>query len=578
VAALVIAIAAGPAVGYEIDIYAVYPIYFWVLLGLAYFVSLLLVMRGAFYGGGRRYGLIGIISIVCANSLILLIPFLRGYYFYGTTDAAQYLGFTQDIQTYGNIGLERTHIQSATYTPIQDVYPAFPILISVISALTGLESRVLAMLMPFLFFIFYQFSIFILAHKLTHNFQKALLALAFAFPTMFLFLQSMCMPSVLLFFYSPFVIFVTLTWLTDRGREISWLLLVIVSIMVIPFSHPGDAISILIILFCIEFIRRRSKTTLKVGSVSAILSIIWFVWVSSIGVFAQSITSIFSGVSFGDLFSYLQTAGRANVSLLTTIDLFLRNFGQEMMYFAVSGLILISLILMRRRRKPTSHEYLYPLAIFLIFLILTPFFILIPGVGTYRRVIYYAVLGSTLLNAFFFYDWYTKAKFKKMLFSLITCIIFLAMLLSMFNVHASPFIKQSNQQITYSDALGMNWFFLHNNDQNPIDQIRITQYSLSAINLGVRETPRNIRWGTSNSYQALDHFAYTEYNQYGQAFTSDRYFLSSKLDRDIFPTIFPEYQNYWRWTDSDWRKLVNDPSVIRTYDNLEFYIFYIKGS
>jgi hypothetical protein len=56
VAALVIAIAAGPAVGYEIDIYAVYPIYFWVLLGLAY-SGVYVVMRGAFYGGGRRYGL-----------------------------------------------------------------------------------------------------------------------------------------------------------------------------------------------------------------------------------------------------------------------------------------------------------------------------------------------------------------------------------------------------------------------------------------------------------------------------------------------------------------------------------------
>jgi hypothetical protein len=119
---------------------------------------------------------------------------------------------------------------------------------------------------------------------------------------MFLFLNQCACPLFYYIFYSPFVIFVTLTWLTDRGREISWLLLVIVSIMVIPFSHPGDAISILIILFCIEFIRRRSKTTLKVGLVSAILSIIWFVLVSSIGVFAQSITSIFSGVSLAFVF------------------------------------------------------------------------------------------------------------------------------------------------------------------------------------------------------------------------------------------------------------------------------------
>lgn len=577
-AALIMILVAGPSSGYEIDIYAVYPTYFWLLLAMVYLLSSILVLDRVLFKSNGRYWIIGVLLIVCANSIVLLIPIFRGYFFYGTTDAAQCYGLMKDIKMYGNIGVQAAQQSSTTYSPIQDIYPAFPILIVATSYLTGSDLKLLSMLAPCFFFLFYQFSIFVLARSLTHSFRKALLALAFAFPFLFLYLQSMATPTVLLFLYSPFVIFIAHAWLTPERQKLSLAILTVIVLMSIPIAHPADAISILTMLILLEIILRRNRVRImRFRSPSIILAIVWFIWISSFGVFSQSVYAVFHSNLF-ELSPYITTLNRAHAPILDVITIFLKGWGQNLEYFIVSGTILIILV-MSLRRKKLSSTYAFISIVFIVFLVLTPVFTLIPTIGGYRRVLYYAVFASTLLNAFYCYDCFARIRRKKAFFIFLTLIIFSSIVLGILNVHYSPFTRGSNHQITYMDAQGMSWFLAHNNGQNLIDQIRVQQYALSAINIGDRQTPKNIRWGTSEQYQALDHFGYGTYYQYGNAFNEDRYFIGDKLDRILLPTVFPDYRNSWRWNEEDWTRFESsDASALRVYNNNEFVTYYIRGN
>ncbi len=566
------------ASGYEIDLYAAFPLFFWFVLGAVYLFSLLLVLRRVFFDVKNRCWVIGVLLIICVNSLILILPVLRGYYFYGITDSAQFFGLTKDIQTYSNISSDLSLLPLNTYEPFSNLYPGFSILFVSVGYLTSLDIRLISMFAPCFFFMFYQLGLFVLAQSVTNSFRKALLTLAFSFPLLFLYLQSMCTPTVLLFLYSPFVVFIVYRLLTAKSNSFSWLLLIVPVLLSLPIAHPVDVFSIAILLLGITLIQHFYAN--KIGHawyIFLILSIVWFIWTTVVGVFSQGVNSLIQRTSIGELSTYIEVAEQANAGAFDLVERFLIGFGQEAEYIALSGVIIIILVISSRRKK-ISFEYFFPMLILIVFLLLLPVFEFIPSIGSFRRMLFYAVLGATLLNGFYCYDCFTRVRFKKFSVPFLTIVIFGALLLGLFNVHASPLTRQYNQQITSMDVVGFSWFTTYNNGQSQICQIRVMQYALSSISTGIRETPRNIRWGTNDQYQAPDHFGYGTYDQYGNNFSDDTYFLTNKLDRLLLPVVFADYQSSWRWNDLDWQNLLDDPSVLRVYDNSEFTVSYVKGS
>jgi hypothetical protein len=579
-AVLVTVINSGQAVAYEINIYNCYPLYLWLFIALVYVTGIIVLLRYVFdLSSHHKYWLIGVLSIVIVNTILLTIPVIRGYFFYGVTDASQYYGFTKDIETFGHF-FDQTSVSplgNATYTPVLNVYPAFSILAVFLSSLTGINSRTISMLLPAFFFAFYQLFVFLIARKMDGNLKRALFVLAFALPSLFLSLQSMAIPTVFTFFSIPFILYVTKEWLTDNSGKARWLLLVTIILIVLPFEHPGDAISVLLVLIAAEFFL--VKKALRVRAFLTVFGIAittWFIRIYSLGIFTTSLHSLF-GRSFVELSYYTSIIERSNVSTLKVVTVFLSSWGQVIIYSTVAGIILISLLSLVYRKKNIS-SYSFPAALFIIFIVLTPVFMLTPGIGSFRRVLFYAIFGSTLLLGFYLYDRISRVRFRGALTYGLSILLIVVILICVFNVHDSPYIRSYNEQITKTNVLGMSFFLDNNEGLFFVDQIRVMQYSLSAINIGNELTPRNIRWGVSEQYQPPDHFGYTSYQQFGQAIGTTHFLLANKLDEQLLPTVFPDFEGTWRWTPEDWHRLqFNDPSVNRVYDNNDFIAYYISS-
>jgi hypothetical protein len=81
-----------PTSGYELSIYTATPEAFWIAVGVALLVSIVV----AYVGSGLRRGvalLLGIASVYTIGAL----PVVRGYFFYGTADSMTHLGWAKDI-------------------------------------------------------------------------------------------------------------------------------------------------------------------------------------------------------------------------------------------------------------------------------------------------------------------------------------------------------------------------------------------------------------------------------------------------------------------------------------------------
>lgn len=111
-----------PAVGYEVDIYAATPVGFWVGVGVAYASFLVVVVND---WDGVTTSLAVLLGSTATVSVVSL-PLVRGYYFYGHTDAMGHLGSARAIE-------------SGSLNTLNLVYPGSHSLAVLIHRLTGLE-------------------------------------------------------------------------------------------------------------------------------------------------------------------------------------------------------------------------------------------------------------------------------------------------------------------------------------------------------------------------------------------------------------------------------------------------------
>jgi hypothetical protein len=578
--ASVIVAATPPATGYEISIYQAYPAYLYFFMAAALVCGFSVLVYSASGKDRSNWWIAGLAGVLIINSLVLLLPVFRGYIFYGRTDPGQHFGFAKDIELIGHFG--------ASGTRFENFYPASHIWVASFSKVTGLDLTAVAMATPWIFWLLYVFSILILSKLVAKNLGQQLIIISFALPLSFGFVQSSFFPTMLTFFLAPLTLFLLYRRDADDGK-FSYTLLFILMVLLLPFMHAGDTVSFLILFICLAIAKRVYKwlkhkqgpplALPDLGNAIAILSAAWLIWFSSFSMFGKAVKSVFDWLVYGAGISpairQLSILERAQATLPDILEVFLRTHGHNLLFFIIALAILLKW-LSKRKQRPSN--YLIFSVILVVFLILVPVFYATPGVGEYRRVLPYAILAATFVIGFGLGDWLWNYQHKVFAALPITAIVVMVTILGIFNVHYSPFIKSANQQISHYDVSGMDWFLQHQNGENLIDQQRVMQYTLSAIILGNEATPRRIRWGTSEEYQTPDHFGYDQHDMYGQSYQEDRYFLNDKFSRELLPAVFPKFEPYWRWNNSDWNRLERDPSVFKVYQNGEFEVFYVRAN
>ena len=194
----------------------------------------------------------------------------------------------------------------------------------------------------------------------------------------------------------------------------------------------------------------------------------------------------------------------------------------------------------------------------------------------FEREMRYAIFASTVLNGLGLYELYSKAKGRNMkggIKSVVIVLLFVAMIIGLFNTFNSPILRAPNGQVTATDMSGMSWFFARQDGTILIDDIMITNYRFANAILGVEGSPANIRQQGWTAGLPPNHFGYTKNETLGQSYADDRYLIENKLSRIFYAQTAPDYEPLWRFNQSDFERLQYDASVNMVYSNGDLRVY-----
>ena len=586
--ALTVILATPRANGYEISIYAAYPPYFWLLLILSLASGVFILVRQAFAEDRSHLWVAGFAVILTTASVVLLLPLLRGYAFYGRGDPLHYLGNVKDIQSTGHFGAEKT--------VGENFYPASHDLVANISYVTGLDPKLLLMLLPTLFFAFYAVSIYLLSRVLTNSHRQSLMLTAFGSLPLFGWMQSAFFPSCLTFFLLPFLLFLYYRARQPSSRTVEFAALFVLVLLSMPFFHPangGPFLAIVLLSLCVgEWICKRSQQGC-VGTSSpdvpilrglslnptTILIVVWFLWFSSTRMFELSVQEIYKVLTFSgsETQAFLE---RGPVSLSLLIRAWLLSYGPLILYSGLAvtvGFRACTGLFFRQGKAEPKQVGLF--VMFAIFVVL----FLLAALGALRfgspRLWIYIIFSAALLSGLGLHDLLKGGLLKRLRVPIVTVLLVAAGVMGMLSVHPSPLTYGSNQQITAMDLDGARWFFDHDSEELLIDELAFIQRYYVAAVKGSRVWPRNVRDVVpEEARRPPEHFGYDRGQTYGEASDKDRYFISDKLSRAWYAEgLVRRYETFSLWTPEDFERLEEDSTVSRVYSNGEFETFYITA-
>ena len=583
-----------PASGYEISIYEAYPIYFWFFLMASIACGLSILVFSAFSNreGSSYLWALGFFAILLCNVIILLLPQFRGYTFYGRGDPLIHAGEIKDILSFGHTGE-------------WNFYPVMHILATSLLYATGLNLRWIPGIIPPFFSLLYPLFIYLLSRAVSKNRGQSLLITAFGSLMVFGFEQSRLAPTNLCFFIVPLILFLYYKSSSPSSR-MEYSVLFVLLLLLVPFFHPWESMDLVLIFLCFNasVLIYRVVNRLHVPSLrdlssahairvtpSLMVFVTFFIWFSSFSAFGGTTRTVtdwlFHHVGNPEIAMYSEILARANLSIPQFIELFLKMYGQFLLYIVVA--VILCIVILRRTYSSQDMVNLSQIkfmVMFAIFGILTLMFLFgdfIIGCGRIRR---YSILAATVLNGLGLYTLYHKNASRsgkplmaKMIPFMVVILLVASSGFSTFNIFFSPITRSANHQVTQMEMNGMEWLLDYSDEEILIDDLSFEQYRFTYALMGPNAAKgvKNIRsW--SAVHHPPRHFNYTQNRMLGQSYQEDRYLVITKLCRESAHRIFPEYSDKWSFNPNDFNNLDgHDPSVSRVYANNEVDIFYVRS-
>lgn len=262
------------AANYEFSLYDVYPFYFWLAL-IASIVtgSSILLINGLGNEQENNHWILGILIIFLADSILLFMPFIRGYLNFGSGDVLTHIGWMKDIIHKGYVGHS-------------NMYPIDHILGVILHFFTGLSLQQITMIIPALFSLFFIISFYLLSTLIFSKQSECLFLLLFASILMFGNSQMAFAPNAQAFMLLPFLLYLLFkSNISDEKRIFSFLLILICTLLV--YFHPLITvimISILLLLKILSWILKKKdiKDTYgkNLNKLIFLLIILFFSWSS----------------------------------------------------------------------------------------------------------------------------------------------------------------------------------------------------------------------------------------------------------------------------------------------------------
>ncbi len=567
------------ATGYEDSIYANIPAIVWILLFLSIICGISLM---TIFNKRDSYWLIGLVIILLNNMLILLLPVLKGYVFYGKYDILTHIGLTKDILSYG-------------YFEKENFYPITHVLFSEIALIANIPPMSLFSYMPVFFSMLFILFIHLFAKAILNKKEQVLIATASGGVLLLWGYHTIVVPNGIADFFYP--LFMAVFYLRNTKKSFNYNVLLLILVLLFPFLHPLTTVALVftIIMFKLSFhiielsnvghkeifskLRQRATVPLLVNL------IVFIAWISTFMVWEQTIRDIFTWllgeVTVTPINAMADTLNRIELTGIGVLELYLKLYGHILIFIILSAVA--SLIIIKEFFQNRNYEFQKQFSlvvIFIGFILFLFWLLLVPmGFGALRLMSYLAII-SIILGSFSLHE-FIVVKFNKRRYIAplaILIILVIPMGIGIFNVFDSPYILKPNLQITNAEMDGYKWAFDHKDPDITVSAVISAQpYRFVDALWGVkaRMNRNDVKeYGSGPEATIPDHFNYTNYTTVGSSYSADGYILLSEYDKHLYTEV---WKVIGRYNHTDFERISYDPTMLKIYSNGGFDTWIVKS-
>lgn len=575
---LIIVLRTPPSNCYEFSIYNMYPSYFWYCIIASIFIGQLILLINSFHQSKNNSWIFGLLIILLADSILLFMPLIRGYFIYGSGDAMSHIGYMNDIKNTFNIDMNR--------------YPIDHILGFTISIIANIKFASISMIIPPIFSLFFIISYYILCNEIFEEKSEVLLCMVFSPILLFGNVHLAFSPYTQSFLLMPFLWYVFLKANLSKNKSIFTFILVILCIFIV-FYHPLITVLLIITFLVFKFsssfytkLIGYSNLKIKVSSIILIITAVFTMWSVYLYMFVRIIKSKIDSINGNNVESEFQTYSnimdKVNVSPYYLIEIVIHKFGAYILLGLISFLcVLMIYVLVKDNRNKIKYYHIFSTIGFILFFIFSIISLFMNASFNFDRIYSYSMLFSLILipsSLHVFFKYIKNKQITKIMpfLKLILCLVLVSLLyLSIFNLYFSPINKQPNLQVTQGDFYSMENFYKIRNDS-----LDISEYGLSNIRYihaiyGLYSVNKDFDYPRSSL--PLYHFGYDNNSSISQSYNDSLYLIITDQGRAFYPNIYPEFKSEWKFHDNDFKCLEYDHGTYKIYTNDHLYIHIINA-
>lgn len=562
-----------PASGYEISLYDAYPIIFWVFVVGTFFMSHLVIIASAKIPEDRTW-IAGLGQVLLLNTLLLLMPYIRGYPMWGRDDALSHLGFILDISTLGGVSGA-------------NIYPNLHVVARTLSYATGLEvMSVLNLIQPVFSLVFFG-ALYLILKQVLDSRERVLFGLPFV--TLPVLGQAHINPrpfdaAIMLI---PLVLYLLVKTGEDATPSVraAFVIAIVGSFTYHPLM-PVFLLPMFLVWFFadyVPYVGRERSTPMTVVLLPFVVAVAWYQKFVGIIVRFERVYNVLVGFEGegSPLSSYSETVSRTSPRLVDVLQIATITYGLDGVLFALGFAALGSTLLFQSEMDRAQILFGAMLTVFsfggLSFLVLD---LIVPPERPFQVAKIAAIL---LAGGAFYVIWDEKvrnyhAELRDTFDVAFAAVLVVLIVLATFSLYPSPLGAENNPQVAEMELEGSAWLVEHREPEpeTGVQQIGINYERLYHGQYGTLSW-RNTMYGEGSTVPP-PRFNYTTYGTLGQNYDQDKYLLVSEGGRVTYQVTFPDYREFWRYTPENYERIERDSTVARVYANGDLETYRINAT
>lgn len=563
-----VTLATPKAAGYEISIYKSFPWYYWALVIGTIVVGCLTILTSAFAEQeADQHWAVGVATVLVADLVLLLMPYIRGYPMYGRADPMTHLGYIKVITDTGVAGGG-------------NIYPNTHLLVQTLAYATGQEPMAVINVVPAVVTFLYFGGMVLLMRHTFESRTHALMGLPLALLPVYSLTHHGTSPYRLTTLIIPFVLYLFVK--EQQSGSIPVRAALVVTLIAIIVYHPLATVFLLLIFFVQYLVKHTPQFRAEQANptnIASLVTVVFTAWYLNFSGMIFRFEGIVEAFVFDDsqapIDSYSNTISSTSPDLVDLVRVAAFKYGIAAVLVGI-GFSFLAIQLYRwlqNEFEPNVFTTVFGISLigFTAGSAAFLFFDLIVGID--RPLQFAKISGIVLASALIYYLGSEKLIPDPQFTLTVIVVLLLAVSLTTFSLYESPLSSEVNPQVTEMELDGSEWMFENRNGEREIEEFGIRQYRFHDALYGVPARDEVRRTDTI----APPHFNYTIRPYYGANYEEDRYLLLTRLGRVTYPSKFPDYRAFWQFTPADFDRLERDRTVNRLYDNGDFTAYSVNA-